>query len=131
MPSTDPAVRLADLAIIKASADLEVQLSTRQGGAPVIQILRIFRDRAAESLAALAFVDPEDAKAIRVLQNEVKRYDEIVGAMREIIIRGKQIDYEMTEEERDEMLDILLSQPDGERRAAELGLISPMEDVSP
>jgi hypothetical protein len=81
----DPIVRLAKLRIIKASADLEVQLATRNGSAPAIHILMCLRERAAESLAALATCDTENPQAIRILQNEVKRYDEWVIWMRELI----------------------------------------------
>lgn len=120
----DPIVRLAKLRIIKASADLEVQLSERNGGGPAIEIMRRLRDRAAESLAALAICDAEDKGAIRTLQNEVKRYDEWVAWLREIISEGIAYDQEMNEAEREDMLDLLTATPEGQQQAVELGLLN-------
>lgn len=119
----DPILRLAKLRAIKASADLEVQLSNRTGSAPTIEILRLLRDRAAESLAALAVANPEKPEVIRVLQNEVMKYDEWVAWMKEVISTGITYDKEFTEEERDETLDMLMTTPEGQRQAIELGLI--------
>lgn len=122
--SNDPIVRLAKLRIIKASADLEVQLSERNGGGPAIEIMRRLRDRAAESLAALAICDAEDCSAVRTLQNEVKRYDEWVAWLREIISEGIAYDQEMNEAEREDMLDLLTATPEGQQQAVELGLLN-------
>lgn len=122
--SNDPIVRLAKLRIIKASADLEVQLSDIHGSGPSIEILRRLRDRAAESLAALAFHDlAKDRAGAVTLQNEVKRYDEWVAWLQEIISEGIAYDKEMDADEREEMLDLLTASPEGERQAAELGLV--------
>ncbi len=123
MDKTDPLYRLSMLRIIKASQDLEKQLSTVAGGGPSVEILRRLRDKAAESLAALVIVDAEDPRSIRELQNEVKRYDEWVGWLREIISEGIMYDKKFTEDERNEMIDLLTASPEGERQAIELGLI--------
>jgi hypothetical protein len=120
---TDPVIRLAKLRIVKASADLEVQLGTKTGSAPAIHILHCLQDRAAESLAALAFVDAEDARQIRTFQNEVKKYDEWVVWLRELIADGKRIAQEFDDDARNEMLDVLLETPEGQRQAIELGLV--------
>lgn len=120
----DPIVRLAHLRIIKLSHDLDRQLANRRDCAPVLEILHRLQDRAAESLAALATCDTEDPKAIRLLQNEVKRYDEWVGWLREIMSEGVDYDKEISAEERDEMIDMLTQTPDGAREAMELGLIN-------
>lgn len=121
--STDPIERIAKLRIVKLSAELEVQMSSLPGGGPCIEILRRLRDRAAESLAALAVCDTDDPKIIRALQNEVKRYDEWVAWMREIIAEGIQYDAEISAEERNELLDLLARSTDGLREAVELGLV--------
>jgi hypothetical protein len=125
---SDPLVLLAKQRIIKASADLEVQLGEKTGGGPAIEILRRLRDRAAESLAGLAVVNLFTAdgrcEAV-VLQNEVKRYDEWIGWIRGIIAEGVAADREMHEEEREELLDVLLQSSRGEQEAIELGMIDP------
>lgn len=105
------------------SAELEVQLSSVPGGGPSVEVLRRLRERAAESLAALVIVDAEDPKAIRLLQNEVKRYDEWIAWLREIISEGITYDKQFTDDERNEIIDMLAASPDGQRELIELGLI--------
>jgi hypothetical protein len=122
----DPILRLAQKRIIKASIDLEVQLSTMQGSAPAIEMLRRARDEAADSLTKMVFLnldDPGDLIKMRVMQNEVKRYDELVGWMSTIIAEGKMLDVEMQESERDEMLDILTETAEGQQEAIDSGLV--------
>jgi hypothetical protein len=122
----DPVQRLAKLRIIKASADLEVQLAGMVGASPTIEILRKLQERAAESLAALAFIniqDPAELPKALTLQNEVKRYDEWLEWIRELIAEGKQYDQEITADEREEMLDLLTETPEGEQEAISLGLL--------
>ena len=119
----DPVLRLARLQIIKASADLDAELATKTGSKPTLEILRRLRERAAQSLAALAFVSPIESAKITALQNEVKRYDEWVGWIRDIISEGILYDKEFTDDEREEMLDVLTGTPEGQREAIELGLL--------
>lgn len=121
--SNDPVIRLAKLRIIKLSADLEVQLASHTGSAPAIEILHRLQDRAAESLAALAICDTEDPRQIRLLQNEVKRYDEWVADLRAIITEGDAYDHELSAEDRQEMLDLLMQTSEGEQEAIAMGLI--------
>lgn len=123
---SDPVLRIAQLRIIKVSADLEAQIGALQGSAPTIAIMRRLQHRAAESLVALAFVNTfaDDGMAkIRMLQNEVKRYDEFFTCMRELIHEGIALDKQFDEDERNELLDILMKQGDGERQAVAMGLI--------
>lgn len=118
--------RIAKLRIIKASADLEVQIAMRSGSAPTLLILRELRKRAAESLAGLAFVNLHDPKGFIeavTLQNEVKRYDEWVVWMQELISRGKEFDQEISAEDREDLLDTLVQTPEGQQEAINLGLI--------
>lgn len=119
----DPLVQLAQQRIVKASADLEVQLSQLTGGGPAIEILKLLREKAAESLACLVIVDAEDPKAIRTLQNEVKRYDEWIAWLRQIISEGRAIDAQTTVDEREELLDLLTQTPEGIQEAIDLGLV--------
>jgi len=119
----DPIQRLAALRFARIYADLELQFSTRAGGQPVLAILKLAQERAAESLAALAFVDARNVNDILTLQNEVKRYDEFIGWVRELVQQGKIAESQITEEEREEILDIVLAQPEGQPAAVETGLI--------
>lgn len=122
----DPILRLANQRIIKASADLEVQIANRNGSAPALYVLAKLKDCAAVSLAALAFLnldDPADIIKAKVLQNEVKRYDEWFVALQSLIAEGVQLDRQQTDEDREELLDVLTQTPEGQQEAVELGLI--------
>jgi hypothetical protein len=130
MQRNDPLMLLARQRIIKLSIDLEVQLAEKRGGAPAIEIVNRLRERAAESLMALVTVnllDPAEIPKAVTLQNEVKRYDEWFGAIREIIQEGIQEDANLRDAEREEMLDYLSDRADGEEVARELGLIDSPE----
>lgn len=129
----DPINRLAKHRIIKASADLEVQLAYKGGSAPALIILRELRDRAAESLEALVlvnFCDPKQIPAAITLQNEIKRYDEWVAWMSGLISDGTAFDKEISEEDRAEFLDILSATAEGQEEAIALGLVdrNPAQD---
>ena len=122
----DPLILLAQQQIVKLSAELEVQLSDIKGASPTIEICRPLRVRAAESLAALATINLFDAAEVQkaiALQNEVKRYDEWLGLLNDIVSEGIQYDAQMRDEDREELLDVLSQRPDGESVARELGLI--------
>lgn len=49
-----------------------------------------FRTDAIKARDALCTVDPEDAKAIRILQNEVLRFEESADMVRTALIEGEQ-----------------------------------------
>lgn len=130
---TDPLQLLAKQRYIKLSAELEVQLGNKDGGEPAVLILRILRDRAEKSLADLVTCnlhDPADVQRAIALQNEVKRYDEWFMAIKDIINAGVQADAEINEEDREALLDVLMSQgPQGERQAIALGLVDVQHDI--
>lgn len=125
--SNDPVYRLAQLRVVKVSAELEVELAFVKNSGPALHILRMLRERAADSLNKLAFCQLQTRKGIEeaiTLQNEVKRYDEWFGAIRQIIAEGKQVDQEISIEERQDMLDHLLGTPEGQQQAVDLGLVN-------
>jgi hypothetical protein len=122
----DPVVALAHQRIITLSAEIEAQLLDMKHTAPALEILRRLRIRAAESLAALAFLnldDPTDLMQAKVMQNEVKKYDEWLGDLKNILLEGLQYDQQQTSEERDQLLDYLKTTADGRQEAMELGLL--------
>lgn len=122
--SNDPIVHLARLRIIRLSQELETQLADKRGGGVALEILRHLQDRAAESMAALALCDTEDPKQIRIHQNEVKRYDEWFCGLQDIIQKGIAYDQEQSNDERNELIDLLTQTPEGQREAINLGLIN-------
>jgi len=50
-------------------------------------------------------------------------YDEFVKWMRDLVQEGRELDAEMREDERAELLSVLLATDDGRREAVDLGLI--------
>jgi ribosomal protein L10 len=121
--STDPVLLIAKQRIIKLSAELEAQLSDTAGGAPAVEIWHRLQVKAAESLAALAFVDADEPKLIRALQNEVKKYDEWTAELRGLIQEGIAYDQEQRDADREELRDVIAREPDAEERLRALGLI--------
>lgn len=111
----DPLVHLAQIRIIQASQELDLLFSTARPSGPLIEILRRLRERAAESLAALVlinFLDPAEIPKAVTLQNEVKRYDEFVIWLRDIVAEGKQYDRAMSDAEREENIDFMAPEKD-------------------
>ena len=123
--AVDPILRIAQQRIIKLSAELESDLVAKGGrNSMVLEIWRRLRERGAESLAALPFVDPDEVAKIRTLQHEVKRYDEFCGCLRDIVREGIQLDRSISDEERQELTDMLTETEEGRREAVELGLVN-------
>jgi hypothetical protein len=124
MSGGDQINRIAMLRTIEAAKELDNQLGNRKGCGPVLEIMRRLRARAAESLEALAFVNAYDVEKVKVLQNEVKKYDEFVEWLRDISAEGLSYDQQITAEEREDMIDILVQTPQGQREAVAMGLIN-------
>jgi hypothetical protein len=120
----DPIASLAELKLIKDSAELEAEISSLAPGW-FVHVYRRLRGEAAEALAALALVDREyEAKEFREFQARVRAYDIFMREVRSFINEGVNADQQMTEKERQEVLDILMDQgPDGQSVAVDLGLI--------
>jgi hypothetical protein len=123
MARPEHVIRLAQLKLIRDSAILEVELQNH-GPSYFYTIYKRFRDAAAESIAAIAFVEPTDAKAVQALQLDIKVYDRFVEEVSAFITQGRNLDQETSDAERQEVLDLLLAQgPEGEDQAIDLGLI--------
>lgn len=124
--AADPIVTLAQQRIISLSAELEASLTVRTGGNIAIELLRRLRLSAADAVAKLCVINlntPEGIVAARTLQNDVQNYDEWVTWMRDLLQEGKQLDAEMKEDERADLVAILLQSDEGRREAIGLGLI--------
>lgn len=123
--STDPIFLLSKQRMITASAQIEAELIAGGTSGPTMLICRELRRRAADSLTKLVFADlwtREGREKAIALQNEVKRYDEWLAAMKDILEAGRAADDEMRAEEREELLDYLVATPEGQQQAIELGL---------
>jgi hypothetical protein len=106
---------------ISDALDLDIQFSGATEFRPVISILRKARDEAAEAMTGLVVVPPTEVEKIRELQQVALRFDSIFRWIRELIIEGKQAEYEDKQAERDELLDHLVSSDELEEAEA-LGL---------
>ena len=114
----DPVASLALERAALISADIEEQLTARNehGMRPLIAVLAKARREAADAIAALVDMAPSDAAAIARLQNEVKRFADLVRWLQEIVNEGIDQRYEVADTERDE-LERLVAPVDDEARA--------------
>ena len=114
----DPISSLALERAALISADIEEQLTARNehGMRPLIAVLAKARREAADAIAALVDTAPSDAAAIARLQNEVKRFADLVRWLQEIVNEGIDQRYEVADSERDE-LERLVAPVDDEARA--------------
>jgi hypothetical protein len=110
---SDPITSLALARAALLSADIEEQLTARteHGMRPLIAVLAKAKAQAAEAIAALVDTPASDAAAIARLQNEVKRFADLVRFLREIVNEGLDQRYEVADAERDE-LERLVAPPD-------------------
>ena len=109
----DPITSLALDRAALISADIEEQLTARakDGTRPLIAVLAKAKAQAAEAIAALVDTAASDAQAIARLQNEVRRFADLVRFLREIVNEGLDQRYEVADGERDE-LERLVAPPD-------------------
>jgi hypothetical protein len=114
----DPVASLALDRAAVLSADIEEQLTARRehGMRPLVAVLAKARREAADAIALLVDAAPSDTAAITRLQNEVKRFADLVRWLKEIVNEGLDQQYEVTDAERDD-LEELIAPPDDDARA--------------
>ena len=127
---TDPVLKLAEARYIGLAAELERQLVDKEGTGPILEFVRVIKARGAESLAALAFKSAHDTNAIVTLQNEVKRYDELIGVLQDICKAGQSATEKLDDEAREELLDLLADGAD-EQAAITMGLVDGPDSSDP
>lgn len=120
----DVLTRLAKVRVIAMSEQLEALLADKRGGNIVVEVVNRLRDRAAESMTALSICDPTDINKVIIYQNEVKRYDEFFMCLRKIVQDGIEADRDLSQQDREDMIDILVNTAEGQREAQELGLLN-------
>lgn len=109
MNNQDAISRLAMARMVKDSAELEVQLDNDARLHPVVTMLAMARDQACSAVHQLIFADPAATELVRSLQNEIRRYDDLVQFCKQIFVAGKEADRKLSADERDELADIILS----------------------
>jgi len=116
---TDPVSRLALARAVLISADIEEQLTARNehGTRPLVAVLAKARREAAEALTLLVDVDPNQPADVTKLQNEVRRFADLVRWLKEIVAAGLDDRFEVNDAERDELEEIVA--PPGEAMTIE------------
>jgi hypothetical protein len=103
----DPITDLARQRCIEDSLEIENQLLAKTGARPIISMLAHAREEASNAFRRLVEADPEDSKTIRTLQFEVRRFDDLVRWLRDIVSTGVQFSREISDDERDYIQDLL------------------------
>jgi predicted class III extradiol MEMO1 family dioxygenase len=120
----DPLSRLAMARAEAAAADIEAQLVITAGQRPVLVMLQMAKKEAVDAFAALVTADPEDPKQIRKLQNEIVRFTDLCRWLKDVVAAGQEAEQLISEEDREEMIEILSRDTEGQQELMELGLLN-------
>ena len=110
----EPIETIARQRLIEMAIDLQVQLERGSGTRPVLWLLARARARAVTAIYSMVKIDPTRADEIRMLQNEVNLYGDLVDDCKALLARGQEEDRELDEQDRIEIAD-LLSPEDAQR----------------
>jgi len=107
---TDPTGFLAAARAQFLSEDVEEQLTARahHGYRPLVAILHKARLQAADAMAALVSANPEKPGDIRALQNEVRRFEDLVQFTQAILGEGQE-HLAIHDEDRRELENLIFS----------------------
>lgn len=103
---------------VELSAKVEVELTSRLRSEPLLVVLNAAKESAAEALAALVWVDAADQAEVRRLQNEVRRFDDLVKWLYELLIAGPEAERQLNDLQMQEARGLVID----EETAAQLGL---------
>lgn len=103
---------------VELSAKVEVELTSRLRSEPLLVVLNAAKESAAEALAALVHVDPANQEDVRRLQNEVRRFDDLVKWLHELLIAGPEAERQLNDLQMQEARGLVID----EKTAAQLGL---------
>lgn len=122
--SLDPVGDLSVDVVRQLSVDIELQLTeqTRPGTRPVLVILHQARAQAAEALMKLVEVNPHDSYAVQALQNEVRRFDDLVRWTLSITQAGAEIEQSITDDDLDVIVPLVDPTPEQQAEHQRLGI---------
>lgn len=104
----DDAISAAARAVlVDMYLDVKVQLERGTGTRPVLYMLSRARNQAVINLRKLIEIDASETEGIRSLQAEVRLYGDMVEAARELLVRGREADREIDEEDRIAIADVV------------------------
>lgn len=95
---------------MRVAEEIESDVLSKPSGVTVLLIKRALAE-ATEAFVALANVDPNDAPAIRALQNDIQRLHDMVRWLREIVDTAAEYQQQITEEDRETIAEILDPEP--------------------
>lgn len=110
--SIEPVRLVAMQRLIRISATIEAELTNISS--PLVQMLAMARDEAADAMSKLVEVPWDSPDQIRKLQNIIIRFDDLVGWLKALVAKGFEYDREINHSEREELADMLAYTPDGD-----------------
>lgn len=112
----DPIEQLAAARLRELAEELAKQLDRKTGTRPVLWLLARQRVRAAKAIVMFMDVDPDDAATVRKLQAEMKLYDDLIVSCKTLLSRGKEAAFEVSEDERSALDELIMEMSPDERR---------------
>jgi hypothetical protein len=122
--SHDPVGDLAVDELRGIAADIEFQLTerSRPGTRPVLVILHMARLEAARALMKLVTVNPHDSYAVQDLQNQVRRFEDLVRWTLTITQQGAEIEQAINDGDADVIATLIDPTPEQEAEFHRLGI---------
>lgn len=100
--------RLAEALISRADA-LISEFDWAKPGSPLKTVLMKAKRDAVEAISALIEADPANASSVMQLQNEARRYGDLVRYIRDTISEADDAHFALEEEDRQEILQAMMS----------------------
>lgn len=121
----DPIFEVAHDRAIQLSAEIEVQLSGAVGTSPILAMLELAKAECAIAMNQLVRADPMKHDEVHALQGECLRFDSLIRWLSKLVAKGFEADKELTEAERNDYADMIVSNPDAldPDEAEEAGII--------
>jgi hypothetical protein len=85
-----------------------IKQKTKRG--PLFVVMTLARKDAIQALKSLAHVDPVAVEDIRKLQNEVQRFVDLLGYVREIFERGDEAEQRINAQDADELIEAVAAE---------------------
>lgn len=121
----DDAISAAARAVLVENyVDVKVQLERGTGTRPVLWLLARQRNQAVDALRKLVEIDASEHESIRALQAEIRLYGDLVESCRDLMVRGREADREIHEQDREAIADLVENEPE----ARAMGLQPQHED---
>lgn len=118
---SDAVYRLALQRAAEDARQIVDDVTAGKGPRPLLSMLAKAKDEAAEAMELLVAVAPSDSASVQKYQNDVRRFDDLVRWIKDLIDAGLEADRLLSEGEADDLLGYL-TDPDGAAEAQALGI---------